>query len=136
MNRFDDAANEERSDIPERSSSPEADLSGETYPALRLDVALYQDYLDDPSMSEQDKHELITALWSIVVSFVDLGFGIHPLQQAQNSHKHEHGPKDGDQTEEGLAPGDTPMLSSCHAIRPAPQTQDGSSKRKEARYDR
>lgn len=81
MNRFDDAASKGPSNVPEASVN--SDSSETDYSALTLDVGLYQDYLDDPSLSEEDKCELIAALWSIVVSFVDLGFGIHPLQQAQ-----------------------------------------------------
>jgi hypothetical protein len=52
---------------------------------LTLDVELYQAYLDDPSLSDADRQELCAALWSVVTSFVDLGFGIHPLQQATRS---------------------------------------------------
>jgi hypothetical protein len=32
-------------------------------------------------MSEADKRLFIEALWSIIMNFVDLGFGIHPLQE-------------------------------------------------------
>lgn len=32
-------------------------------------------------MSEAEKEEFLQALWQIIVSFVDLGFGVHPLQE-------------------------------------------------------
>lgn len=50
-------------------------------PTLTLDVALYQSYLDGTDMSEAQKEEFLRALWSIVVSFVELGFEVHPLQE-------------------------------------------------------
>jgi len=31
-------------------------------------------------MTEAQKEEFLQSLWSIIVSFVDLGFGVHPLQ--------------------------------------------------------
>lgn len=54
-------------------------------PALRrieVDVDRYQALLDDPALSAQDKEQIITALWQIIIAFVDLGFGVHPVQQA------------------------------------------------------
>jgi len=53
-------------------------------PARRIvtvDVERYKALLDDPSLSEAEKEEFLQALWSIVVAFVDLGFGVHPLQE-------------------------------------------------------
>ncbi|MCP4933237.1 MAG: hypothetical protein GY927_03315 [bacterium] len=51
-------------------------------PALTIDWDLYGQYLEGSNLSEAEKRETIEALWSIVVSFVDLGFGIHPAQLA------------------------------------------------------
>jgi hypothetical protein len=48
---------------------------------LEIDVARYQEYLDDPSLSEGQKTEIVEALWTIMMAFVDLGFGLHPMQQ-------------------------------------------------------
>jgi len=50
-------------------------------PTLTIDWDAYLPFFEDDDISEEDKHELIEALWSIVVSFVDLGFGVHPIQQ-------------------------------------------------------
>ena len=52
-----------------------------TYPALEIDYALYERLLAESDWSDEQKREFIETLWSIVVQFVDLGFGIHPLQQ-------------------------------------------------------
>jgi hypothetical protein len=55
----------------------------ETAPTtLTIDWDAYLPFFEDEDISEADKQELIEALWSIVVSFVDLGFGVHPVQQA------------------------------------------------------
>jgi hypothetical protein len=52
------------------------------WPALQLDVEYYQAFLDDEDITEEQKKELIETIWNIVVTFVDLGFGIEPVQQA------------------------------------------------------
>ena len=49
-------------------------------PALRVDWAEYESYLEGSGLTEQEKRAFLEALWAIIVSFVDLGFGIHPLQ--------------------------------------------------------
>ena len=53
--------------------------------ALTLDVNYYQSFLDDTDIPEDKKRELIETLWSIVVSFVDMGFGVHPVQLAKQA---------------------------------------------------
>lgn len=57
------------------------------YKTLTLDVEYYQAILDSDDIPEEKKRELIETLWQIVVSFVDLGFGIHPLQQASDGEE-------------------------------------------------
>jgi len=47
-----------------------------------VDVERYQHLLDDPALSEEQKQQIIEALWSIIVNFVELGFGVHPVQEA------------------------------------------------------
>lgn len=51
-------------------------------PSLRIDVEKYEHLLDDSDLSETQKREVLEALWAIIVAFVDLGFGVHPVQQA------------------------------------------------------
>jgi len=48
---------------------------------LQLDVAYYQDLFDDPNLTEAEREQFITALWQIIVAFVELGFEVHPTQQ-------------------------------------------------------
>lgn len=45
-------------------------------PSLTLDWAKYGAMLDEWDGSDEQKQELIATLWSIVVSFVDLGFEV------------------------------------------------------------
>lgn len=63
----------------EESLSNKFDLS--TKPTMKVDVERYQKYLDDSDMSPAEKAEFLQSLWQIIVSFVELGYGVHPLQQ-------------------------------------------------------
>lgn len=49
--------------------------------SVEVDVAKYQAYLDDPSLSDAQKEEIVKAAWTIMTTFVELGFGVHPAQQ-------------------------------------------------------
>lgn len=62
-------------------------------PTLTVDWDQYGTYLEDSDLSDAEKRQFLEALWSIVVSFVDLGFGVHPVQQvgensSDNSSEH------------------------------------------------
>ena len=63
---------------------------------LSIDWDLFGSYLDDSDLSDDQKREFIESLWSIVVGFVDLGFGIAPTQLAceQNAHSALRLPQD------------------------------------------
>lgn len=50
-------------------------------PILTVDVKKYQALLDESGLSDEQKEEFLQALWSMVVTFVELGFGVHPLQE-------------------------------------------------------
>jgi len=60
----------------------EAGLSLPELKKLEVDVDLYQEMLDHPSLTDTQKEQIIVALWEIIIAFVDLGFGVHPVQQA------------------------------------------------------
>lgn len=74
-------------------------------PALTIDWDLYGQYLEDSNLSEAEKRETIEALWDIVVSFVDLGFGIHPAQLAT---------KDNCEQKPGLITSKSASVVNCH----------------------
>ena len=39
-------------------------------PALTIDYALYEQYLDDSDLTDAQKREFLETLWNIIVSFV------------------------------------------------------------------
>ena len=57
-------------------------FSASARPTLTIDVAKYQEYLDGSELTPEQKEEFLKAAWSIVLSFVELGYGVHPLQEA------------------------------------------------------
>lgn len=53
-------------------------------PSIGVDTAYYQRFLDDYDIPDEQKRELIEALWAIIVQFIDLGFGVHPVEAVQD----------------------------------------------------
>lgn len=62
------------------------DRTGE--PVLALDADAYRQYVEDFDLSEDQENELLQAIWTIIVQFVDLGFGIESVQQVLEDKKH------------------------------------------------
>lgn len=58
-----------------------ASFDASAKPIVTVDVEKYQSLIDDPTLTQAQKEEFLQALWSIMVSFVELGFGVHPLQE-------------------------------------------------------
>jgi hypothetical protein len=58
------------------------EFSREAGPTLTVDWQLYAQYLEDSDLSDEDKREVIEALWTLVVSFIDMGFGVGAPVQA------------------------------------------------------
>lgn len=54
----------------------------ETMKSLSLDVEKYQALLDGSDMTDEEKDEYLRTLWSIIVSFVDLGFFVQPYENS------------------------------------------------------
>lgn len=52
--------------------------------ALTVDWDRYKSLLESEDISDEEAQASLEALWSIIVGFVDLGFGIHPLQLIHN----------------------------------------------------
>lgn len=50
--------------------------------SLEVDVERYQAFLDDSSLTHDQKVETLRAFWLVISTFVELGFGVHPVQQA------------------------------------------------------
>lgn len=69
------------------TETPDTTQQNETpsRPALTFDAQEYCHFLADCDWTEEQKREFIEALWQIIVSFVDLGFDLHPVQQVMES---------------------------------------------------
>lgn len=60
----------------------QSDLTSAGPPSITVDWDRYGQYLEDSDLSDAEKRAFLETLWSIVVSFVDVGFGVHPVQQS------------------------------------------------------
>lgn len=58
-----------------------------TRAALSFDAQEYCHFLVETDWTDAQKCEFIETLWQIIVSFVDLGFDLHPVQQVIESPK-------------------------------------------------
>ena len=60
----------------------EGSENGQSRPSiLEVDLGIFIHHLENSGLSAVQKEEVLSALWSIMLNFVDLGFGIHPVQQ-------------------------------------------------------
>ncbi|NVK20603.1 MAG: hypothetical protein HWE30_18075 [Methylocystaceae bacterium] len=64
---------------------------------LSIDVERYQNMLDEPGLTEDQKRQAIEALWSIIIAFVELGYGVHPAQEVCG--KHQKSPEEQDKND-------------------------------------
>lgn len=119
-------------------SDPAAELLGSvpapagtmSRPCVKLDVALYEEYLSDWDLSDEEKIEFLQALWSIIVAFVDLGFGIHPVQQAMGA---DAGENSGSDKIRALSPDD--VITSLHKG-PTTRFEEAAGRQHNGRADR
>lgn len=58
------------------ASEAEGDTSRPTNAMLSFDPADYREHLDSCPITEDQKDELLRALWDIMCAFVDLGWGL------------------------------------------------------------
>ena len=77
------------------------------WPALTIDWDLFGQCLENSDLSDDEIRETIQVYWSIVVGFVDLGLGIHPVQLATKTAC-EQNPQNGK-----LSPCDTISVVNC-----------------------
>lgn len=63
------------------ASDPLGNGPASALPSLSVDWRLYEEHLADADLTDEEKREFIEAMWYIVLTFVDLGFGIEPVQQ-------------------------------------------------------
>lgn len=48
---------------------------------LTIDIEKYQAHLDDSGMSADRKEAFLRDMFSILMAFAELGYGVHPLQE-------------------------------------------------------
>lgn len=93
------------------------------YPALEIDYALYEKMLEGSEWTDAQKQEFIETLWGIVVQFVDMGIGIHPVQQATDDAS-GHGPGHVDIPAAVLEPASEAMVNSKETNSNTPKTSN------------
>ncbi|WP_444666019.1 hypothetical protein [Cereibacter changlensis] len=49
---------------------------------LEVDYERYQQLLACDDLTSRQKADFIDALWAVISAFIDLGFNVHPIQQA------------------------------------------------------
>ena len=54
---------------------------------MPIDLNKYRPYVDDFDLTEEEKLELMHTVWSMMESFVDQAFGLHPVQQCNGQDK-------------------------------------------------
>jgi hypothetical protein len=59
---------------------------------LTFDPKEFLQYVKDHDLSEAEAYEFLATIWVYVVSWVDLGFGIHPAQRAGKNNSPETNP--------------------------------------------
>ncbi|UES36690.1 hypothetical protein [Roseibium aggregatum] len=72
---------------PGGHNKPGASVTPTAMPSLGIDWDYYMEMLEESDAPDAQKRELIETLWGIVVAFVDIGFGVHPIQQACEQNK-------------------------------------------------
>ena len=76
--------NTENTDRNNEHETPNTSILGRK-PTVEIDIDYYQSVIDDPSVTEARKRELIEVIGRIVMPFIDIGFGVHPVQLARET---------------------------------------------------
>lgn len=48
---------------------------------LRVDLQEFEHHLEGSSLTDAEKREYLEIFWNIVMAFVDLGYGLNPIQE-------------------------------------------------------
>ncbi|TBZ72470.1 hypothetical protein [Rhizobium leguminosarum] len=90
--------------------------AGSARPVATVDVERYQFWLDGTELSPSQKEEVMQSLWSIVMTFVELGFGINPVQSVYGSNSADD-PVEPDTARDTVRSGSL-ALQTCQYLRP------------------
>lgn len=66
-------------------------LFNNTAKSVGFDYERYAHLLNDTGLSDEDKQDILSALWAIITEFVQMGFGVHPIQDAYSGDQKERG---------------------------------------------
>ena len=66
---------------PVFTDAPDAEPHQHKPRVLHVDVERFQHHLDETDLSEAEKAQYLHIIWSIIMEFIDLGYGVHPVQQ-------------------------------------------------------
>lgn len=77
-----DSVDKEANGASELHEALDVAFKSEPKKSVGIDLDKYQAYLDDPNLSDKEREQLTLLIWQIMMAFVDLGLGIHPVQQA------------------------------------------------------
>ena len=69
--------------VNENVSGSQPDEHCKGFPALTFDPDEFIQYVKDHDLSDADAYEFLATVWVYMVTWVDLGFGIHPNQQSK-----------------------------------------------------
>jgi len=64
------------------SEAISAQFKASARPNLTIDVARYEKFLEESGMSAEAKQVYLENMWNVILAFVELGYGVHPLQEA------------------------------------------------------
>lgn len=68
-----------------------------------FDAAKYRQHLEGLDLTEEQQAELLTILWRILATFVDLGFGVDSVQMLLPALADASAEDEADQLDEGLS---------------------------------
>lgn len=54
-------------------------------PVFQIDVSKYEHLLAESDASAEEKQEFLQTLWDIICELMQIGFHIHPVQQARDA---------------------------------------------------
>lgn len=71
--------------------TPTHSLFNDTAKSVGSDYERYSHLLNETGFEEEEKQEILQALWNIITEFVQMGFGVHPIQKARSEDQKDRG---------------------------------------------
>ncbi len=75
----------QKNNTEDSDTIPDLTTAAPNQPIVTVDYERYAHYLDGADLTDEQKQEYLQTIWSIIVEFVSLGFGVHPLQHIDNA---------------------------------------------------